>query len=76
MASPEAQDALKKSIDEAKDLGVTGTPTTFINGRRVPGAQDYWDIKSLVAAEIEFAKSRPGVPGMTPPKAAPKPSKE
>ena len=38
-------------------IGVTGTPTLFINGRRVgnPGAAQYEGLKSVVAFEAEQA---------------------
>jgi protein-disulfide isomerase len=33
------RDAVERDVSEGRALGVTGTPTFFINGRRVVGAQ-------------------------------------
>lgn len=41
--SPEAEAALAADIGEAMRLGVTGTPTIFINGRRVPALDQFAD---------------------------------
>jgi protein-disulfide isomerase len=35
------------------DLGVTGTPTSFVNGRRVVGSRDSLALDSLVAVELD-----------------------
>jgi protein-disulfide isomerase len=36
----------------ASDLGVTGTPTSFVNGRRVTGAQPITTFQSVVSAAL------------------------
>ncbi len=41
--SPEAEAAVAADIAEAMRLGVTGTPTIFINGRRVPSLDQFAD---------------------------------
>lgn len=48
--SPEAEAALAADIAEAMRLGVRGTPTVFINGRRVPSLDQFdgavrWELK-------------------------------
>lgn len=50
--SPEADAAVAADIAEAMRLGVTGTPTIFINGRRVPGLDQFAD---AVLWELEKA---------------------
>jgi protein-disulfide isomerase len=40
----------------AKRLGVTGTPTIFVNGRRVGGAQPFSSFESLVREELSTAQ--------------------
>ena len=37
-------------------LGVSGTPTMFINGQAVVGAQEYGKLQAVVAAQLEQAK--------------------
>lgn len=49
---PSAAAALEADIAEAVRLGVTGTPTIFINGRRVPGLDQFAD---AVLWELEKA---------------------
>ncbi len=51
--------AVKKQIDEdmqqARDLGVTGTPAFFINGRFLSGAQPFANFKSVIDSALEKA---------------------
>jgi protein-disulfide isomerase len=39
-------------MEEARRLGVTGTPGFFINGRFVSGAQPYETFKRLIDEEV------------------------
>ena len=52
LAEPESEAALQADIAEALGLGVTGTPTLFINGRRVPTLDEFAD---AVLWELEKA---------------------
>lgn len=52
LAEPQAEAALQADIAEAVGLGVTGTPTIFINGRRVPTLDEFAD---AVLWELEKA---------------------
>jgi protein-disulfide isomerase len=47
--------ALSRSEKLATTLGVKGTPTFFVNGRRITGAQSYADFATLIDEEIERA---------------------
>ncbi len=47
-----AADALKADTDEAAALGVNSTPTFFVNGRRLSGAQTYENFKQLLDQEL------------------------
>ena len=49
---PRAETALQDDIGEAVRLGVTGTPTIYINGRRVPSLDEFAD---AVLWELEKA---------------------
>lgn len=55
MMAPEITATLKQDIDDVKAVGVTGTPTFFVNGKPLPsfGAQQLYD---LVNAEIAATK--------------------
>ena len=37
MADPKSPEIVKKSTEEGQKLELTGTPTTFVNGRRIVG---------------------------------------
>jgi protein-disulfide isomerase len=45
-------DAVKSDTDEAMALGVNSTPTFFVNGRRLSGAQTYDNFKQLIDQEL------------------------
>jgi protein-disulfide isomerase len=46
-----------KSIVEGKSLQVTSTPTLFVNGRRLPGATLWPNLKVVIDQEIEYQKT-------------------
>jgi protein-disulfide isomerase len=48
--------ALAKSDRLAKNVGVTGTPCFFVNGRRISGAQPYDDFATLIDEELTRAR--------------------
>ena len=52
---PEIQEAVERDIQEATKFGVEGTPSFFINGRFINGAQPYAVFKKII--EEELAKS-------------------
>ncbi len=48
-------------LEEGQALGVTGTPSFFINGRALKGAQPYEQFKALIDEELSFvAPASPG----------------
>jgi len=53
--------ATEKEIDanmvEAQTLGVEGTPSLFINGRRIPAGTEWVNIKRIIDNEIEYQKT-------------------
>lgn len=57
-ALPSTSDRVKKSIALGQSVGVQGTPTVFINGRKLPGlgGLDYDKLKNLVQFEIAHAQ--------------------
>lgn len=58
--SPETYQRIEASIGLGKAVGVTSTPTLFINGRRVVGLTDqpYEQLKAIVLFELEESKKR------------------
>lgn len=49
---------VEKSMAEAKALGVTGTPTLFVNGRLLVGQSATWaNLRQVIDYEIEYQKT-------------------
>lgn len=46
--------AVKKDLEEAKGLGLTGTPSFFVNGHFFAGVQDYDALKGIVNQELSL----------------------
>jgi protein-disulfide isomerase len=56
MSSSKADEIIKGDQDLARKVGAKGTPTFFINGVKVVGAQPYSKFKSVVETQIERAQ--------------------
>jgi protein-disulfide isomerase len=56
LGSPEVERALAQDRADAEKHGVRGTPTLFVNGMKVAGAQPLPAVKALVDAELEAAE--------------------
>jgi protein-disulfide isomerase len=52
MTSGKYKEAIQKDVNEGASLGVTGTPTFFINGRELSGAQSVEAISQIVDEEL------------------------
>jgi protein-disulfide isomerase len=50
--SKEAKEQVEKDLTEAAAVGANSTPTFFINGRRLEGAQPLENFKSIIDAEL------------------------
>jgi protein-disulfide isomerase len=58
MDSKATQPEIDKSMAEAKALGVSATPTLFVNGRQLVGAQAAWaNLRQVIDYEIEYQKT-------------------
>lgn len=57
LASEAHNDEIEADIAAASDVGVTGTPAFFINGRMISGAQPFEKFKEIIDAEIERSKA-------------------
>jgi protein-disulfide isomerase len=53
LESPAIAKALDRSIQEADDIGVLGTPTVFLNGQRYNGELDPAELGKVVAEELK-----------------------
>ena len=51
---------IQASIQEGQSLGVTGTPSFFINGRPLKGAVPYEQFKQIIDEELGFATQGSG----------------
>jgi protein-disulfide isomerase len=49
---------VQRDIDDGIKLGINGTPTIFINGRRV-SAKGYDELKTIVDAAFKAATTKP-----------------
>jgi protein-disulfide isomerase len=56
LADGRFRNAVEQDVSEGKALGVTGTPTFFINGRRLVGAQPVEAFQEAVRAALEESR--------------------
>jgi protein-disulfide isomerase len=79
--SKSTQAEVEKEMEEGRALDITGTPTLFINGRRIGQTIDWANLKMIIDTEIEYQKTAknagddcgcevkldvPGMPAQTP----------
>lgn len=48
---------VEAEMAQGSSLEVTGTPTLFINGRRIPNSIDWPNLKMIIDSEIEYQKT-------------------
>jgi protein-disulfide isomerase len=53
VVSAEVKARVSRDMEEARRLGVSGTPGFFINGRFLSGAQPFDAFKKKIDAELE-----------------------
>ena len=51
------EEAIDRNIAEGQALEVTGTPTLFVNGRRIPNVLDWPTLRNIIDYEIEYQKT-------------------
>jgi len=54
IANKETLKQVEESIQEGREVGVTSTPTVFINGRRMTGSLKWERLKGIIDYEIEY----------------------
>jgi protein-disulfide isomerase len=52
-------EAIETALEDGAALGVTGTPTMFVNGRMIVGVQSYPKLKALVEEELSRQEPTP-----------------
>ena len=57
IAGKTTQAEVEKEIEEARALDISGTPTMFINGRRISQTIDWPNLKNIIDTEIEYQKT-------------------
>ena len=53
----ETEAEVNKSMAEAKALGVSSTPTLFVNGRKLVGSVAWPNLKQIIEMEIDYQKT-------------------
>jgi protein-disulfide isomerase len=48
---------VEAEVKQGQDLAITGTPTMFINGRRIAQTIDWPNLKNIIDQEIEYQKT-------------------
>ena len=56
VSSKETAPQVEASMEEARKLGVSSTPTLFVNGRMLPGSQEWPRLKGVIDYELEYQK--------------------
>lgn len=56
-ASDHRYDEIEEDIREGEAAGVTGTPTFFINGRKIVGAMEFPELETAIQEELTTVKS-------------------
>lgn len=54
--------AVKKDLEEGKHLGLSGTPSFFVNGHFISGAVEYSALKEMVDQQLAVAQNSPAPP--------------
>ena len=54
-AAAEVKKRIADDLREASQLGITGTPSFFINGRYLSGAQPFANFKRMIDEALEKA---------------------
>lgn len=57
IASKATQAEVEKEMEEARALDISGTPTMFVNGRRIPQTIEWPNLKAIIDSEIEYQKT-------------------
>lgn len=53
-AARDTEADVEKSLAEGQAIGVTSTPTLFVNGRKLPGSLDWNNLKTVIDYELDY----------------------
>ena len=56
VGSKETAAQVEASMEEGRKLNVTSTPTLFVNGRMLPGSQEWLRLKGVIDYELDYQK--------------------
>lgn len=62
LASNKYADRVNRDLNDGNTAGVDGTPTTFVNGTPVRGAQPYDELKKTIDAALSGTKGTVNIP--------------
>jgi protein-disulfide isomerase len=51
--APATRAAVERDLSDGRAAGVTGTPSFFVNGRRITGAQAFAQIATVIDAALK-----------------------
>ena len=57
ISNKETDKEVGDEIEKAKEMEVTGTPTVFVNGRRITNSIEWPALKGMIENEIEYQKT-------------------
>ena len=57
MADPQAEREVEATLSQGRDLGVNGTPTMFINGRKIPYVMQWENLKQVIDFEVGYQQT-------------------
>jgi protein-disulfide isomerase len=57
IASKATEPEVNRTVEEARKLGISGTPTSFLNGRRMVGSTPWQNLEQIIRIDLEYARS-------------------
>jgi protein-disulfide isomerase len=58
LVNPDTRAQIDRELQEGKAVGVTGTPSFYINGRHVEGSQSFSEMKRYITSELEYLNAK------------------
>ncbi len=58
MEQPDARAEVDHALAEGQSLGISGTPTLFINGRRLVGSQSFAQLRQVIQTELDHTRGK------------------
>jgi protein-disulfide isomerase len=61
--------AVEKDFNQGKDLGISGTPTIYINGYAISGAASFETLRELIQGQVDAAQEKKAADAASKPQA-------